>query len=294
MKLSGRVMLIVAMSCVGCAAGIREEAPSAEEGGGGGDGGSGGGLSGLGGTSGSHADCATGTESVYLIGEDAQLFRFDPSSLSVSLVGTLACPTSAGTPFSMAVARDGYAWVEYTDGRLYRVDIGTAECVATDFVPGQLGFASFGMGMIGNEETSKDTFYVADYGGLGLATLDRSTLKLQFVGAYDTFSGPAELTGTADGRLYGFFSKQGLAVVAELDPTNAAILSKVPQPVDIGVAWAFAFWGGDFYLFTSPDGGPSNVDRFRPSDGTTTFVMKVPSVVIGAGVSTCAPLTVPE
>jgi hypothetical protein len=60
--------------------------------------------------------------------------------------------------------------------------------------------------------------------------------------------------------------------------------------VDQGFGWAFAFWGGDFYTFTSPTDVGSVVQRFRPGDGTITSVAEFqPGVIVGAGVSTCAP-----
>ena len=36
-------------------------------------------------------------------------------------------------------------------------------------------------------------------------------------------------------------------------------------------------------------GGTSEVTRFRPSDNSTKVVAKLPEVIVGAGVSTCAP-----
>jgi hypothetical protein len=64
--------------------------------------------------------------------------------------------------------------------------------------------------------------------------------------------------------------------------------------VQIGDAWAFAFWGGDFWLFTSPTGPTSKVDRYRPSDGTTTTMIPDTGIkIVGAGVSTCAPVVPP-
>ena len=61
-----------------------------------------------------------------------------------------------------------------------------------------------------------------------------------------------------------------------------------PQGPD---AWAFAFWGGDFYFFTSVGGAPSTVGRFHPADGSFDPVYAtLPSgAITGAGVSTCAP-----
>ena len=84
--------------------------------------------------------------------------------------------------------------------------------------------------------------------------------------------------------------------VAEIDKSSGAILSQAPQPtVTIGSAWAFAFWGGDFWLFTNPSGITSQVDRYQPSTGqTTTVKQNVGLSIVGAGVSTCAPIEPPS
>ncbi|NUO49144.1 MAG: hypothetical protein HOV80_09840 [Polyangiaceae bacterium] len=282
---------IGSMLVVGCSAG---ESPEDGTGGSGTDTGasssSTGAFQGTGG--GNHEDCAAGTEFIYLIGQDGQLIRFDPENVAFSPIGVLSCP-NGDSPFSMTIARDGYAWVEYSNMRLYRVDIATAACTPTDYVPNQVGFQRFGMGMVAASPESEETLYVADFDGVGIAKLDRQTLQLTFVGAFDQIFGAAELTGTADGRLVGFFPSESPAVIAEIDPASGSILSVIPQPVTAGFGWAFAFWGGDFYMFTAPDGNMSRVDRYRPSDGTTTFLVNVPTVIVGAGVSTCAPLVPP-
>jgi hypothetical protein len=86
------------------------------------------------------------------------------------------------------------------------------------------------------------------------------------------------------------FPRAGADSVKTLRP----FLSQAPQPsMDIGTAWAMAFWGGDFWLFTAP-GVETRVDRYRPSDGTTvTMISNLGFHVVGAGVSTCAPLQPP-
>ena len=53
-------------------------------------------------------------------------------------------------------------------------------------------------------------------------------------------------------------------------------------------AFAFSFWGGDFYIFTST-GSSSVVTRYDPLAKTSTNVASHPSTIVGAGVSTCAP-----
>ena len=56
--------------------------------------------------------------------------------------------------------------------------------------------------------------------------------------------------------------------------------------------WAFSHWGGDFWLYSSAGGNNSQITRFRYS-GDQSFSVVVPDTgmqVVGAGVSTCAPV----
>ena len=60
--------------------------------------------------------------------------------------------------------------------------------------------------------------------------------------------------------------------------------------------WAFSFWGGHFYLYTSQGqgvGNGSNVTDYDPVSGSidTTFMTGIGFDIVGAGVSTCAPTT---
>ncbi len=252
-----------------------------------------------GGSTGSGGDgCSEAAKLVYIIGEDNALYSFYPPTLEIKSVGIINCPQNGGfgTPFSMAVDRKGIAWVLFSDGKLYHVDTTTAACSATSYVPGQQGFSTFGMGFVSDTSGSDaETLYVADYFGSGLAKIDTQSLSLSFIGAYDQLPNQAaELTGTGDARLFGFYQGSPI-IIAEIDKSNAHILSQAPQPsVSIGSGWAFAFWGGDFWLFTSPL-GDSQIDRYRPSDGTTTTVKyNLGSNIVGAGVSTCAPVEPPN
>ncbi len=59
-----------------------------------------------------------------------------------------------------------------------------------------------------------------------------------------------------------------------------------------GGGWAFGFWGGEFYLFTTNTTDPSLssiVTRFDPGDQSQVTVASLPETIVGAGVSTCAP-----
>jgi hypothetical protein len=244
------------------------------------------------------SECSDASKLVYVVGSGNELYSFSPPTLAIKQVGEINCVAQGGfgTPFSMAVARDGTAYVLFDDGKLFAIDTTTAECKATSFVPNQLpGFDLFGMGFSTNPgDPNSETLYVASFDGAGLGTIDLTTMKLSMIAPYDLVSDPGELTGTGDGRLFGFFLSTPVKV-AEIDKTSAKILSIAPQPtVDIGGGWAFAFWGGDFWLFTAPSQFTSQIDRYQPSTKTTTKVAEVPFKIVGAGVSTCAPVEEPK
>lgn len=254
-----------------------------------------------GGQGGGSPGCAAETQFVYTLTSANELYRFDPPTLDFTLVGVLDC-TQFATPYSMAVDRDGRAWAVFTDGGLYTIDTKTAHCTATAFTPFQHGFFTFGMGFSANAPGSTDeTLFVSDSAAgsgstQGLARIDTKTLVLTPVAAYDKIAARAEMTGTGDARLFGAFEGSPY-VVAQIDKTNAHIVSQAPQSA-INYApgssnFAFAFWGGDFWLFVGP-GGSTDVFQYKPAGGTTAKVKTVPFEIVGAGVSTCAPVKPPS
>jgi hypothetical protein len=239
--------------------------------------------------------CSQETQFVYVVDEADVLHRFDPPSVAFTTVGQLACP---GSPFSMAIDRTGVAWVLFDDGTLARVDTRSGKCKMTPFVSGQHGFsARFGMGFSSNTPDGGDeTLFVSGDAPEMLGTIDTRSLALTSIATYDALHSAAELTGTGDGRLFGAFEGQPY-VVAEIDKPSAHILSQAPQaPIDYppnAANFAFAFWGGDFYLFVGPGQG-TDVFRYRPADATTVKLASVPFTIVGAGVSTCAPTVGPK
>lgn len=255
------------------------------------------------GSTGSGSGCSEEASYIYTLAADNSLYRFDPPSLTFTLVGVLNCPTATASPYSMAVARDGTAWTIFTDGNLYKVDTTNAACTATNYAPNQHGWTTFGMGYSTDAPGSdSETLYVSEaaflVGGMtkGLGKIDTKTMTLTPIGMYDQLSARAELTGTGDARLFGAF--EGMPyIVSEIDKQNAKIKSQAPQTA-INYApdssnFAFAFWGGDFYLFVGP-GTSTDVFHYQPANKTTTKVKSVSYEIVGAGVSTCAPVTPPK
>jgi hypothetical protein len=250
-------------------------------------------------------DCQdAGITYVYLISSENELLRFYPPDLSVVSIGTIDCPTtSPSQPFSMAVDRQGVAYVVFMNGELFRVSTLTASCKATSFVPNLKGFSTtFGMGFSANKDDPGETLYVAgsNVGADGgfvrtLATIDPSTFNLFFVHDLDKDIGAPELTGTGDSRLFAYAPGNingPDSQVAELDKATATVLSDVfldlNQPAIS--SYAFAFWGGDFYIFGSEQQGTSIVHRYTPGGSLAPpAVAQIGFTIVGAGVSTCAP-----
>lgn len=263
------------------------------------DGGAGAGFEGGGdmGGGGPGDDCSEAAKLVYIIGSGNNLYSFHPPTLAVTPIGVINCPQNGGfgSPFSMAVDRTGRAWVLFNDGKIYHVDTATAACTGTPYTAGQQGLFTFGMGFVSDEVGSaEETLYVADYQGSGIASISTDYVLSPVLG-YDAIYTAAELTGTGDSRLFGFFQGNPI-IIAEIDKNTGSILSQAPQPtINIGSGWAFAFWGGDFWTFTNPGGGGSQIDRYQPATGMTSTVLTgIGDNIVGAGVSTCAPTEPPQ
>ncbi|XXX72136.1 hypothetical protein WMF30_31270 [Sorangium sp. So ce134] len=273
--------------------------------------GAGAGTGGSGGDSGSgDADsrCIERAALVYVLSEDNELYSFRPDRKEFTKIGPLGCQTTMN-PNSMAVDRDAVAWVNYvysddSEGTLFKVSTEDASCEPTGMSLSE-GWTRLGMGFSSDlsRPDAEQLFVAGATGtpGIGLGRIDGSSLTPvgEFTGALRGAS--AELTGTGDGRLFGFFTTTPVQL-AEIDKETGEIIEATDLPgIETPSSWAFSFWGGDFYFYTAPDqfNSPSrttNVSRYRPSDGSidTDYMTNIGFRIVGAGVSTCAPLEVPR
>jgi hypothetical protein len=236
---------------------------------------------------------------IYLVTEETDLYRFYPTDGSFFQIGTLACPLP-DAPFSMGVSRSGTAYVLYGSlgagaGQIFRVNTRDASCEPTEFVPGQHGFNRFGMGFAINEDGRGETLYVGSNGqngqpSLGLGFIDLTSFELNFVGRFSSTPGNrVELTSSDDGQLYGYFLAPGSGggYLVRIDKTTAVIREQTPIAAGTSdSAFAFAYWEGDFYIFTGAN-QVTTVTRYRPVDASAVVVGTLGKTVVGAGVSTC-------
>jgi len=275
------------------------------------------------GSCGGTGDCDTaGVKIIYVVDDSYRLWSFDPALLPSDpfhLIGNLNCPAGASlpgwdplqgaaTPFSMSVDREARAWVLYTSGEIFYVSTTDASCTATGFTVGQQGFELFGMGFVSDSQGSSDeTLFISggaadqpDSGDLG--TINKTSLAVNRVNSLPTATYSPELTGTGAAELYGYYPGT-TSFVAKINKTTAQNDQTWSLPGLSGTvrAWAFAHWGGEFFIFITTNDGltdTANVLRLDPAGNSgagtvTTPLTNTGKIVVGAGVSTCAPIVVP-
>jgi hypothetical protein len=290
---------------------------SGGSGGGGGTGGTGGG-GGTGGTGGSGggsgSDCSDAAKLIYVIDSDGTFSSFKPDQTDITKsvftdIGKLSCTVGGiggfgATPFSMSVDRSATAWVEYQtaggDSALFKVSTANAACTNTTYKSGQAGFKLFGMGFVSDAAMSQsETLYIAGGGAVGspanLGKLDLSSLTITKGGS---ITGDPELTGTGLAQLWGFYpvtTGNAMPRVSMIDKSSAAESNTIQLSSLTGQAeaWAFAFYGGDFWVFLASQGNPTIVYRVTQGGGMQPVGQLDTKTrhIVGAGVSTCAPTT---
>lgn len=238
---------------------------------------------------------------------ESHLLRFDPETLTYTDIGPVVCETDGSFLRSMAVDRMGTAWVSSGRGALFRVSTTDASCTATGMELGQHEIRNYGMGFATVGGSSEERLFITAEGGWWmdglayrrLAEIDRSDLEIDMIGDIDAPT-PAnmELTGTGDGRLFGMVldvrNLRNIVVSVELlDAATGGTLERKVVPLEARGGFAFAQWGGNFWLFTEAPSGEARAAEVEWESGevlrTVDVALDVPGTIVGAGVSTCAP-----
>jgi hypothetical protein len=255
--------------------------------------------------------CAPHSDLIYVLSENAQLWTYDPTNNQFAQLGSFNCAGLDPTTFSMGVARDGKAWIMFQPSADIRtVDVNDANnCTDPGYTPNQVGYGLFGMAFASNSTNNPcDRLYAHTFDGLlwsegagvgKLGRIDEPNLNVVPLGSINYNGG--ELTGTGDGRLFAFAGTPGAKLI-EYDKGDASVVDTIQLPgLELTLAFAFAFWGGDFYFFTENEAFPplAKVTKldYDESDGNgqalTTVNASAPIRIVGAGVSTCAPYLPP-
>jgi hypothetical protein len=246
--------------------------------------------------------CSEPMQSIYAVTNYGFMVEFNPVTKDFRTLGRLWCPgADSSFAISMAVGQDGVARVLFGDSSVQNVDLRTGTCLPSGVV-GAHPFSTFGMAYAADPSspTGESLFvrHVKPFDdGLGheerkLGRVDFDAKTIHPIG--DGEGADSDLSGTGDGRLYGFIKSPtvgGAASIAEYDThTGEALNLSTLEGVTIGEAWAVAMWGGALWLFANEPGTTTRVYRHEPATGLTTLeVADAGMHIVGAGVSTCAP-----
>jgi hypothetical protein len=241
-------------------------------------------------------DCPdAGSTLIYVIGSGNELYSFYPPTVAFTKIGVVNC-TNKSSPFSMGVNRLGIAYSVFDDGELFQISTANAACKPTTYQTNQLGWSTFGMGYASLPDGGDQLFVIqVDFQNpsLGLGSIDTQTFQLSKVGSFQPdLTSECELTGTGDGRLFALCLSNDTndGILAEIDQQTAKVVGE-DTLTGLGSgqqALAYAFWGGDFWIFTAP-GNTTNVTKYDPIAKTLTKMTSLNAQIVGAGVSTCAP-----
>jgi hypothetical protein len=272
-----------------------------------------------GGGSGSNQDnCSEASKLVYVVDNNNQMSQFDPSTKTFKDLGALNCPAGAGfAPFSMGVDRNATAYVLYVNAdpltgdplgsKIFKVDttVTGLPCTATSFTPDP-SMKEFGMGFSTDTAGgSTDKLYIAGSNDASttsnakLATLDVSTMAVTMVPG-GTIQGSPELTGNANAELWAFFPDATNPKIQGINKASGAAITPAPLPAGLKgepAAWAFAFYGGDYWIFLAKQDGlggalPTTVYQVSPTGALKGMTPTTNRRIVGAGVSTCAPVVI--
>jgi len=205
-------------------------------------GGSGGGS---GSSSGGSSNCSgQAADYVYVLSAENNLYSFAPNLKKFTMIGPLQCKTTM-QPNSMAVDRNANAYVNYvqsdptsgmdTAGVVYKVSTQDASCGAQPLMNLPNGWYRTGMGYSSDTSGGQtETLYLDGVSngvtgsGMGIGRVDLGAGVVTPIGAFTgTLAGQnAELTGTGDARLFGFFTTTPV-YVAQIDKTTGATMTPV-------------------------------------------------------------------
>ncbi len=252
--------------------------------------------------------CSDAAKLVYVVDEGNALYSFAPPTKVFTKLGDLSCPTTGidpntlgtPTPFSMGVDRTATAWVLYSDGEVFNVNTMTLACTATSFH--STSFTEFGMGFSTDATGgSTDTLFIA--GGTTTTGATAKLAKLDTTSMATTqianVTGQPELTGNSNAELWGFFPSDTAGTttprVEQIDKAAGTAIKTYSLAALKGVpmAWAFAYYGGDYWVFLMKATDASTiVYQIDGTNGTVKGTTPTSRKIVGAGVSTCAPTVI--
>jgi hypothetical protein len=218
-------------------------------------------------------------EVAYALGNTGVLYRYDPVRAKATALGTPNCPND-NVQWTMTASREN-AYIPYTDGTLYAVDLASLACSQTPFQVGQLGIEpDYALAVANIGGTEKLYVYGETSPGSGpiLAVSDLSTFVLTEVAAVSPMPPPAtypvNLTADTLGHLYAF-SPGGW--IQQIDAATGKVLKSEQTNVTTDGTWATLTYGAELLLWVG-----THVDRVNLMTGMKVSDRDVGVAAVGA------------
>ena len=252
------------------------------------------------------------SEFIYLLDfQQSQLLSFlnrawtpqpAPSRSSAAGAGGV-CPT-ATAPNSMSVDRRARAWLKLRR-RQAAAKIPTnnpASCVDSGYQRASFPRPRWGMGFVSDSPGAKvESLYLASFGTASqlwkLNPLDPTPIVSTKIGNFASSPTSPEMTGTGAAELYAYFpAADATHRIIRVNKTTAQadLTWSLPPLASSPGAWAFAQWAVATYAFVTESKHKPRLSLDPNAAAGSQWVRQdnLPTRIVGAGVSTCAPTTV--
>ena len=263
--------------------------------------------------------CGSLTRPIYAFDTSNALLRFDPTLIGsqtapIQSLGVPNCNVGSPLPgwmgtsvISMSVDRMGSVWALYSSGEIFTINPATLACANTGYVPAQTAaWQLFNMAFAGPVTANEQSVYVSggsvDMGSVGnLGKIDPVALTVQTIGALGgTADASVPLAGVGTSDLFGLYQAfTPTTYVRQIDRATGAVVGSPLAVPGFGAntsAWAFAHWGGKFWIFVTNDNGTVSTTTLYSVDRVTgaqqSVLANLPFIPTSAGSSTCVPTTV--
>jgi len=216
----------------------------------------------------------------------SQLYKLDPTSLSVTLIGAFKWPGGSDQMTDIALDRKG-KMTGISFNSVYSVDPKTAACTYLAPLQTPSGIASFnGLSYIAVQAADTTEALMASAGDGTLYEIDPATGQSKKVGAFGGGLGSSGDLVSVKGLTLATV-KQGFGLTDWLARVNPLTGQAVPIG-DTGFSdvWGLGFWKDKVYGFT--EGGQLIV--IDPKTGKGTQASSSSAAWWGAGVTTSAPV----
>lgn len=233
-------------------------------------------------------ECAEGAEKVYVLDDQARIHLFEPDARPgqrFHLVTTARCDDASG-PQTMSLDRQGVAWLLYTSGKLYRVDLAGGACEATGYVhpgaAGVLGMSFTGAAPgVGSAHAPERLF---------VSAVDEGLIQVELPSLTPRVLGPmplGELAGGPDGLLFHY--EPGSGSLSEVDPSTRSLRTVHQVEGHSGGAFTMLRHRRGFVFFVAGGNGASRILRWSPRANETIDLGVAPDGirVLGRAQSVC-------